>query len=123
MRFGIGRIFKLLRHVGLFAVFLNEFSCAGYRAWHTLRPRCQHNLCTQHTQQHAALDGHRFWHRQNELITLGGTDEGQRNAGVAGSRLDDDAALPDLTIALGGFDHRLTDAILDTGEGVKEFAL
>ena len=60
---------------------------------------------------------------QNQLIAFGSTDEGQRDSSVSRSRLDHDAVSVELTIALGGLDHGLTNTILHASERVEEFTL
>ena len=79
-------------------------------------PRCDENL--------AALDRHRFRHDQDQAVAARCGDEGKRDAGVAGCRLDEDG-LAGLDLALGfeRVDQRHADAILDRGQRIEELEL
>ena len=97
---------------------------ARNRAFHAFRAGRQHRFRAKHRQQCAAFDGHRFGHRENQLITLCRCDERQRDAGVAvEARLDDDGVLLENAALLGVLDHRHADTILDAAERIEKFAL
>ena len=74
-------------------------------------------------QHLAAFERHAVGHRQDQPITFGGADKGERDPGVAGSRLDQHGAGLDPAGSLGSRDHRDPDAVLDRGERVEELAL
>ena len=58
-----------------------------------------------------------------EPVSLLRGDEGEREARVAGGRLDDRAARLQLAVLLGLLDHRKTDAILDRATRIVAFEL
>ena len=58
-----------------------------------------------------------------ELVALHGGHHGQADAGVARGRLDDRAAGLERAAALGVFDHRQRDPVLDRAAGVAAFGL
>ena len=67
---------------------------------------------------------HRLRHGEDQLVALGGGGEGERDAGVAGGRLDQRRlARRDLARRLQRLDHRDADAVLDAGDRVEEFEL
>ena len=75
-------------------------------------------------QQALALAAHALRQRQHQVVALGGTDERQRDPGVAAGRLDDRRApWLDQALALGGLDHRQTDAILDAAARIERLDL
>lgn len=61
---------------------------------------------------------------KNQAIALGSGGEGERNAGVAGGRLDQRGlAGRDLARRFQRLDHGYADAVLDAGDRVEEFKL
>src|SRR6516165_2131824 len=60
---------------------------------------------------------------ENEAIALLRRDEGQAQAGIAGGRFDESAAWSYLAVALGCFDEREADAILDGARRILVFEL
>jgi hypothetical protein len=64
--------------------------CDG--AGHALGGRREHDLGAEQRQHLAALDRHALRHGQDQAIAARGADEGQRDAGVAGGRLDQHGA-------------------------------
>ena len=60
----------------------------GDGALHALRARRQHQFGAEKRQHLAALDRHGLRHGRGSARSLGGGDEGERDAGVAGGRLD-----------------------------------
>src|SRR5690606_7126056 len=50
-------------------------------------------------------------------------DEGQRNAGIARSRLDDGSARLQRAVLFERVDHGDADTVLDAGDGIEEFEL
>ena len=84
----VGGVIELLRHPGVWRLFQDFFrTCDG--ALHPLRSGGENQLSAQHCQKGAAFQTHRFRHRQNELITLGGADESESDTGVAAGGFDD----------------------------------
>src|SRR6478609_4142477 len=71
----------------------------------------QDELGAEGPQQRAALLAHRLRHRQHDLVAAGCADHGERDAGVAGRRLDDRAARLELAARLGRVDDRDPDAV------------
>ena len=104
---GVGGVVELLGHEAASA------PCSA-RIWlaRSMAPRMppgpgrQDDFRAQHAQEHAALHGHGLGHGQNDLVALGGGDEGEGDAGVAGGRLDDDHAGLEAAVFFAGFDHR-----------------
>jgi hypothetical protein len=75
-------------------------------------------------QQALALAAHALGQREDEVVALGRADERERDAGVAGGRLDDrGAAGLDAPLGLGGLEHRDADAVLDAAAGVARLEL
>jgi hypothetical protein len=64
------------------------------------------------------LLGHLVRHHDDQLVALLGRHQRERQAGVAGGRLDDRAAGLEPPVALGRLDHRLADAVLDRAAGI-----
>ena len=122
MDFRIGRIFKLLGNPGI-GRFLGQLLGAGNGAFHAFGAGRQNQLRAEHRQQRAALQRHRFGHRQNQFVTFGRRDERQRDAGVAAGRLDDDGVLFEHAALFGVLDHGHADAVLDAAERIEKFAL
>ncbi len=72
----------------------------------------------------APFDRHRFRHHEDQLVAVGGGDEGERDAGVAACRLDQRRfARRDDARCFECVDHGHADAILDAGDRVEEFQL
>ena len=96
----------------------------GDGALHAVGAGGEHEFGAEGAEQHAAFDAHGFGHGEDELVALGGGDEGQRDAGVAAGGLDEDGfAGLDFAGFLGVLDHGHADAVLDAGEGVLAFEL
>ena len=68
MDLGIRRVVELLRHVRIRIVLQNLFGFANGPG-HSLSTGRQHKFGTEHAEQSAALDAHRFRHRQDQAIT------------------------------------------------------
>ena len=66
---------------------------------------------------------HFVGNNQDGPVTFCAADQGQAQTGVASSRFDDRSAGLQFPIALGGFDHRERDAILDRSARVVVFEL
>ena len=101
MDFRVRRVFELLWHKRIGRVGDDLFG-AGDRSVDALGGRCQNQLSAQENQHLAALVRHRIRHHQNTAVAARGGDEGQRDAGIARGRLDDDAARPYFAVGLGG---------------------
>jgi hypothetical protein len=71
----------------------------------------------------AALHRQVFRHDQHHLVAADGGCHGQRDAGVAGGRLDQRVARLDAPARLGVLDHRQRGAILDRAGRVVAFKL
>ena len=59
----------------------------------------------------------------DDAVALGGGYGGEAYAGIAGGRLDDDAAGLELALGLGVLYHGLGDAVLDAAGGIEVFQL
>ena len=119
--FRVGGIIELLWNPGIFGLGRQLFSHRN-GPLHALGRGCQNQFGAQHSQQSASLNTHALGHGKDELVALGGSDKGQRNAGIAAGGLNNDGVLRKCAISLGGLDHRHADAILHAGKRVKEFA-
>ena len=75
------------------------------------------------TQQGLLLDRLLVGHHEDAAIALEGGRDGQAVAGVAARRLDDRAARLEQALALGRFDHRQPDAVLDRPARVEHLHL
>ena len=104
-------------------MLLQDFLGLVDRAAHAVGGGGEHDLRAQRLEQSAALEHMRFGHGQDQLVTLGGADERQGDAGVAAGGFDDDGVLVDLPVALAGFDHRHADAVFHARQRVEELAL
>jgi len=103
---------------------LDQLLGLGDGALHAFRAFGQVQFGAQQLQHLAPLDRHGFGHGQDQAIALGRGDEGQRNAGVARSGLDQRAdARLDLARGLQRLDHRQADAVLHARQRVVEFQL
>ena len=68
-------------------------------ARHALGAGREHELRAEDGEQLPALDGHGLGHGEDELVALGGADEGEADARVAAGGLDDDGVLGDAPFA------------------------
>ncbi len=123
VNFRIGGILELLRHDRA-RRRSDDFVGFGDRALHALRGRGEDQLGAEQGQHLAAFGRHRFRHHQYQLVAAGRRHEGQRNAGVAGRRFDQNA-MPgrNLALRLERIDHRHADAILDAADRIEELEL
>ncbi|MPN07166.1 hypothetical protein SDC9_154432 [bioreactor metagenome] len=69
------------------------------------------------------LDGQVLGHDQHHAVALDGRRHGQRDAGIAGSRLDQRVARLDVAARFGALDHRQRRAVLDRAGRVVAFEL
>jgi hypothetical protein len=118
----LASIVELLRHHRA-GIGLDQLARAGDRAGHALFCRGQFQLGAEDQQHLAALQRHALRHDQGQAVALGGSDEGERNAGIATGRLDDLAAGLQHALGFQIFDHRHADAVLDGGQRVEELEL
>ena len=96
----------------------------GDRALHAVGGGRQHEFRAQDREHLAALDRHRIRHHEDELVALRGGDEGERDAGIAGCRLDQRIlARRDPAGLLHRLDHADADAILHAGQRIEELEL
>ena len=117
---GVRRIDKLSRDKAV-RDLLRQLLRLRDGALHALCPLREDKLGAVGLQDVAALHAHGLRHGEDNAVALGGRDGGQADAGVAGGRLDDDAALPKQPLLLRVLDHRLRDAVLDAAGRVKVF--
>ena len=83
----------------------------------------QDELSAVGSEQQASLLAHRVGHGERELVSPGGADKGERDAGVAAGRFEDDRVGLDLARLLGGVDHGHTDPVLDAVRWAVELEL
>ena len=81
------------------------------------------DLGAVHLQQLRALGRHVVGHDDLERVALARADHRQRDAGVAGRRLEDRLAGPDRALLLGVLDQRARDAVLDRAGRVVRLEL
>jgi hypothetical protein len=118
----VGGIVELLRHE-VVRMFFDQLFRFAHRGMHALAVGRQHQLGAVGHQQAAPLDAHRIRHGEHKAIALHGGDQRQPDAGVAAGRLDDRGAGLQPSVALGGFDHAQTDAILHAAARVHVLEL
>src|SRR5215213_2470582 len=113
MNFRIRGVIELSGRPTVFRLFGNVRGPLD-RALHAFGTGCEHNLRAEGGQHAATLDRDGLRHRDDELVALDGGGESERDARVAGGRLDDDRlAGLDQPVALGGVDHRPADTVFD----------
>ena len=105
----------------MLAAVIDEFLCLVESAAHTFRSGGEHKVRAHRTQQSPAFQRHRFRHGQRQLVTARGSDEGQRDTGIAAGRLDDLDALLEHTTLLRIPDHRRPDAAFDRVRRIAAF--
>ena len=110
---GIGRVLELLQQNVLFRIRGDDLVGLGNRAIHPFRTFGQHKFGTQRREQFTALDAHGLGHGERDGNAAGGSDEGERDAGVAACRFDQFLAGREHTALLGVVDHRNANAALD----------
>lgn len=118
----IGRILELLQHFGI-GIGGQNFLGLFDRPAHTFGRRRQFQLRAQQLEHFAPFDRHAFGHGQNKLIALGGTDKGQCDTGITGSRLHQHRIPGYLPGGFGGFHHRPGNAVLHRRQRVEKFQL
>jgi hypothetical protein len=116
-------IFELLRDHRA-GMFRHQFMGAGDGALHALGRFGQLDLRAQDHQHLAPFQRHGFRHHQDQLVALGGGNEGQCDAGVAAGRLDQHIlAGRDDALFFQRIDHADADTVLDRGNRIEEFQL
>ena len=95
----------------------------GDRALHTLGAIGQHQFGAVCLHQLSALDRHGLGHDDDDAVASCGGDCGKSDTGIAGGRLDNDAAFFEQSFFLGVVDHRLGDTILDRSGGIEVLEL
>ena len=108
----VGLVAVLVRHV-VGGVGLGHLQRQLDGAVRSLRALRVDDLGPVHAQQLGALPGHVVGHHHLQRIALAAADHRQRDARVAGGRLEDGVAGLDRAPLLGVLDHRLGDAVLD----------
>ena len=122
MGLGVGGVHELAGHEAV-GDLLGQLVGLGNGALHALGALGQHQLRAVGLHQLAALHAHGLRHHDDDPVAPGGGHRGQADAGVAGGRLNDDAALLQQALGLGVIDHGLGDTVLDAAGGVKVLQL
>src|SRR5581483_4608397 len=85
--------------------------------------RRDHDLGAVGAERRDLLLAHLVGHDEDAAVALDRGCDREADARVAGGRLDDRPARPELPLALGGLDHRQADAVLDRAAGVQVLEL
>ena len=118
MRLGIGGIDKLTGDKAA-GDLTGQLIRLGNGAAHALGTLRQHQLGAVGLHQLAALHAHGLRHDDDDPIATGGGHGGQTDAGITGSRLDDNAAGLQQALRLCVIDHGTGDTILHGTCGVE----
>ena len=122
MDFRVGRVLELLQQE-IARIGRRQFLGLLDRTAHAVGAGCQDQFGAEAAQQRATLLAHRFGHRQHDLVAARGGDHGERDAGIAAGRFDEDGVGLDQAGFFGRADHRFADAVLDAVRRVEEFEL
>ena len=122
VRVRVGLVAVLVGHVDA-RVLLRHLERQLDRAVGALRALGVDDLGAVHAQQLGALRRDVLGHHGRERIALQAADQRQRDAGVAGRRLEDALARRDRALGLRALDHRLRDAVLDGARRAVELEL
>jgi hypothetical protein len=87
------------------------------------RGRRDHDLSAVRAEERDLLLAHLVRHHEDAAIALDRRADREADAGVAGGRLDDRAAGPELALAFGRLDHRQPDPVLHRAAGVQVLEL
>jgi hypothetical protein len=93
------------------------------RVFHAAALGRQHQLGAEGLHGLRPLDRQVLRHDQHHAVAADRRGHGQRDAGVAGGRLDQRVAGLDLAALLGALDHRQRGPVLDRAGGVVAFEL
>ncbi len=118
----IGRVLELLRDDRVRDI-PEQLLCARDGALHALGTRGELKLRAEIGQHLAAFKRHGLGHDQDQTIAARRRHEGERDAGIAGGRLDQGRIGIDLAGGLHGLDHADADAVLDARNRVEELEL
>ena len=83
----------------------------------------QHHLGAHRLEVEDLLPAHLVRDHEDQLVALLLGHQGQAQAGIAGSTLDQGCTRLEVTPLFGGLDHRQADAVLDRTAGVGAFQL
>ena len=119
---GVGAILELLQDDTARDAVAQGF-CGLDGTRHTVLATGQTNLCTIGFHQVTALDAHRLGHRQDQLITLDGTHEGQTYTRITARRLDNGGTWLQKALLLCILNHRQSDTVLHTTARIEKFHL
>ena len=118
VRLGIGGIDKLTGDKAA-GDLTGQLLRLGNGAAHALGALRQHQFGAVGLHQLAALHAHGLRHDDDDPIATGGGHGGQTDAGITGSRLDDNAAGLQQALRLCVVDHGTGDTILHGAGGVE----
>jgi hypothetical protein len=103
------------------AVLFGELSCLLDHAEATRRTGGNDDLCSEEAHELSPLDGEGFGHGDDEWITLGCTDHGEADAGVAAGGFDDGLAGLERAGFFCIFDDAEGEAVFDGAERIEGF--
>jgi hypothetical protein len=119
---GVRRVLELLRHDRA-RDFSEQFLGSRDRALHALRTGSEDKLRAEEGQHLAPLERHRLGHHEHEAVTPRRRNESERDARVAGGRLDQRSAGLDRALGFHRVDHVDADAVLDARDRIEELEL
>ena len=119
---GVGRVHELARDKAV-GDLLGQLVGLGDSALHALCALGQHQLRAVSLHQLAALHAHGLRHDDDDTVAAGGGHGRQTDAGITGSRLDDDGIGLQQTLLLRVVDHSLGNTILHAAGRVEVFQL
>ena len=123
MDLGICRVLELLQHQRVGQRGDQRLGALDGAA-HAARGGDQFQLGAEDQQHLAPFQRHRVRHGQDQAVALRRRDEGQRDAGIARGRLDQDGRPGvDAACFFRRLDHGEADAVLHRGQRIEELAL
>ena len=119
---GVGLVVELLGNPGIGRLLVKLLRTSD-GALHSFGSRSEDELGAEESEQSTALQTHGLGHGEDELVSLGGRDEGKCDARIAAGGLDDCGAGLEVPLGLGISNHGRADTVLDAAEWIEEFAL
>ena len=117
----VGGVFELLGHPAM-RIGSDEFVGFRDRAAHPFGGGGQHEVGSHRSQKSSAFDGHRFGHREGQLVPFCGAHKGEGDPCISARGFDDVRIFGKSAALLGILDHCHADAVFDAFERVEELA-